>query len=255
MSERDIMSNIKKHLLITADTHFAAPLLNNLRNLPVQPIHLPLESFTVRNDVSFGRQFHSAISQISFISYENLRNAFFFLKWCDINGFRDHLSQFIHLCIDHTTAEFLESENIPAILPHPGAKPIDLLEFILKISKEGVVLSPGTKNRKQELPGLLQELELPFFEYDVCEEENISSDTVGSYQKIISEKNPDIILFHSKSSVNRTAAAFPELMSDHVIKIAANAGTAQKLISKGYQPDEIANSTWSSVTVQLEKQI
>lgn len=249
------MPNTKKKLLITADAHFAAPLLNKLRNLPVHPIHLPLESFTVRNDGSFGRQFHSALSQISFISYENLRNAFFFLKWCDTNGFRDHLNQFIHLCIDHTTAEFLESENIPAILPRPGAKAIDLLEFILRISKEGVVLSPGTMNRKQELPGLLQELELPFIEYDVCEEENINSHTVDSYQKIISEKKPDIILFHSKSSVNRTEAVFPELMSDNVIRIAANAGTAQKLNNKGYRPDEIANGTWPSVTDQLKKQI
>lgn len=255
MSKAETKPNTKKHLLITADAHFPAPLLNHLEDLPVHSVHLPLELFTVLNDHLFSTQFVSAINEISFISYENLRNAFFFLKWCDINGFRNHLSQFVHLCTDPITAEFLEKENILAILPRPGAKPIDLLEFILRISKGGTVLSTGTKNRKQELPGLLQELELPFIEYNVCEEEKINPDTVASYQKIISEKKPDITLFHSKSSVNRTEAAFPELMSDSVIKIAANAGTAQKLISKGYQPDEIANGTWPSVIDQIKKQI
>lgn len=249
------MSNTKKSLLITTDTHFSAPLLKLLTNLPVTPVHLPLESFSVRNDHSFNAQFKSALNEICFISYENLRNAFFFLKWCDINGFRNHLSQIVHLCMDPATAEFLEKESIPAILPRTDAKPIDLLEFIFRISKEGAVLSPGTKNRKQELPGLLQELELPFIEFDVCEEERISPDTVISYQKFISENKPDIILFHSKSSVNRTEAAFPELISDSVIRIAANAGTAQKLNKKGYQTDEIANGTWQSVVEQVEKQI
>ncbi len=249
------MSITKKHLLITSDTHFSAPLLCNLKGLPVHPVHLPLESFAVRNDCSFNAQFKSALNEICFISYENLRNAFFFLKWCDINGFRNHLSQFIHICMDPVTAEFLEKENIPAILPRPEAKPIDLLELIFRISKEGAVLSPGTKNRKQELPGLLQELELPFIEFDVCEEEKISPDRVKSYKKTVSEKKPDIILFHSQSSVNRIEAAFPELMTGSVIRIAANTGTAHKLNQKGYQTDEIANGTWQSVIDQVEKQI
>ncbi|HMB98131.1 MAG TPA: hypothetical protein VKM36_06585 [Balneolaceae bacterium] len=245
----------KKVLLITADIHFAAPLLERVEDVRLNPLHLPLESFVLQNNSLFTEQFPGTLKDISFISYENLRNAYFFIKWCGINGFKNHLRQFIHLCLDKPTANFLENEDIPAILPKPGAKPIDLLEFILRISTEGTVLSPGTKNRKQELPGLLQELELPFIEFDICREENINPDTIVSHQNLITKKRPDLILFHSRSSVNRVEAAFPAVMSESVIKIAANAGTAQKLISKGYQPDEIANGTWSSVTDQLEKQI
>src|SRR5690625_7778084 len=74
----------------------------------------------------------------------------------------------IHLLKNQSEADMLEESGIPAILPRDGASAIDMLEFMLRISQQAAVLYPCAEESSEEIPGLLQELEMPVTEFTAC---------------------------------------------------------------------------------------
>jgi len=240
---------LKKPVLITADRDVAAPLFELIGD----NLHLPLEHYEYFIEPGSDSALSEALDQITFIIYGNLRNARYFLEWVESQGKLGSVQKKINLVHDRAAASFLEKESIPAILPRENARPIDILEFLLRISKEGSTLYPTKDNRTEEMPGLLQELEMPVSEYTVCREVTVSGELLAEYRKKISEKQFDSILIHNRSSLTRMKTAFPDLNLSEFKLIAGSQGVAEKLAEDGLEPVVRAHGTWHSIAMAIQE--
>jgi hypothetical protein len=238
----------RKTILITAGSDIAAPLFDLIGD----SLHLPLEQFEYFTDPDSDRALNEVLDSFTFIIYGNLRNARYFLEWAQSKGKISSVQKRINLVHDRVTASFLEKEGIPAILPRENARPIDILEFLLRISKEGSTLYPTTDNHTEEMPGLLQELEMPVSEFTVCREVTVSGELLAEYRRKISEEQFYSILIHNRSSLTRIKTAFPDLNLSEYKLIAGSQGVADKLAEEGLEPDARAHGTWQSIAKVLE---
>lgn len=244
-----------KHILITAETDEACLLLNNLSRAGLEPIHLPLERYIYSTDRDQHESVVERLDSFKFIVYGGLRNTRYFLHWMDQSGLAEDFQQKIHLVMNQPEADLLESAGVPAIMPVDGGRAIDIMEFLLRISINGAVLYPCAEESSEEMPGLLEELEMPVAEFTVCRSVPFKKKTVEKKRVQLQKKRPDSILFHSRGSVIRTKAAFPHLDLASTTLIAASAGVAHKIKEQGLEPAFTANGSWKSVEKLLRAEL
>lgn len=239
-------------ILCTVNRDLAAPLLQHetVKNLSL--LHLPLETYQYQPVAEESELVKAGLEDYAFIIHGNLRNTRSFARWMDEEGLTEQARQRVNLAADQPTADFLEGIGIPAILPRKDAKPIDLLEFLLRISREGNSLYPTTEQKTEEIPGLLQELEMPVTEFTVCKEISIPAETLDEYRERVESAGIKAVLFHNRSSIIRVRKAFPELDLSSVKRIAGSRGVAEKLKEEGLEADVQAQGSWTSISAVLE---
>lgn len=236
-------------LLVTAHADDASPLLQS--DLKSHVLHLPLEEYNYSVEKEQALALDESFESFEFVIHANKRNTAYFLNWLDESGQSERAKKRIHLTGDSNSAELLERAGIPAIVPKPDARPIDILEFMLRISRSGGVLYPCPEGSAEEMPGLLHELEIPVSEFYVCKSATLQMETLISYRESVKNNPPDAILFHSRGSIIRIQTAFPELNLSTVTKISASAGVSWKMRKEGFEPDHEAGGTWRSVVDYL----
>jgi hypothetical protein len=235
-------------ILFTANPDSAATLPAVTRLL-----QLPLQHFSAHVNTEESRIVKNTLEGFTFIIHGNLRNARYFVEWMQQNDLLLNVQNRINLAVDKPTSDFLEREKIPAVLFRENGKPIDVLEFMLRISKQGSTLYPTTDSKTEEMPGLLKELEMPVCEFTVCRETTISEVLLNEYRERVSQANLKAILFHNRSSITRIKTAFPELNFDHYMLISGSPGVTEKLREDGHLPDIEADGSWHSIAEVVEE--
>ncbi|MCC5913142.1 MAG: hypothetical protein JJU46_02095 [Balneolaceae bacterium] len=233
-------------ILITAERDVAAPFLKKAEG-ETDLLHLPLELTGYSVDPEETQALIKTLDRFSFILHENLRDARFFMQWVNNHKLLDQVQNLVNLTLDQPTADFLEVEKVPAICPKAEARPIDLLEFLLRISRDGYSLCPVHSGKTSELPGLLQELDLPVSEFSVCSEKTIPTETLELYREKIEKESFDTVLIHNRSALVRIQTAFPDLNLQELNIISGSAGLTELLRKEGIEPVRQGNGTWYSI--------
>ncbi|MDX1617990.1 MAG: uroporphyrinogen-III synthase [Balneolaceae bacterium] len=234
-------------VLITAppeDIEGIAELLEGEEELSL--LHLPLEIYEPVGGPDPPDGLEAALGRVENIIYGRKRNARFLLRSVRQRGLLRRVKELLNLAADRRTACYLEDEGIPAVYPGSDT-PIDLVEFMLRFWRTGPALYPCGKNEQEEIPGLLQELDIPVREYELYRRAAPSSDALDQYRQQIGERPPDLIVCHSRRSVNRLRAAFPDLDLERAGIIAGNRGVAGKLKDLKLSADYVAAGTWESI--------
>jgi uroporphyrinogen-III synthase len=234
-------------LLITAELDEVSELLQEMSDTPTDLLHIPLEQYEYHQDDDQNSALLQQIDTFQFVVYGGLRNARYFLTWINNSGIKDEILKKVHLVMNEPEANYLEENDVPAILPKEGARPIDIMEFLLRITLNGAVLYPCAEGSSEEVPGLLEELEMPVAEFTICRSVPFDKNDIYAKREELEKAQPDVILFHSRGSVIRTRAAFPDLDISSKQIIAASAGVAHKLRQEGLEPNEVASGNWESV--------
>jgi uroporphyrinogen-III synthase len=245
---------MKGKILVTANRDLASVLFDEADVKPLLK-HLPLETYTEHIDVEGSAKITGNPNLFQFVIHGNLRNTRFFLDWMTRNGLTEIFQKMVHLTVDKPTAKFLEKNHIPAILPAMGRKPIDILEFMLRISREGAAIYPSSDGEQEEMPALLQELDMPVYEFTVCREVPITEDNLNRFRNEISNARFSHILIHNRSSLTRLRTAFPELDLKKYELISGSAGVSRKLTEDGLEPVAEADGTWLSVCETIKQKI
>ena len=237
-------------ILVTANKDLASPLIEQAQTdkLFFTPLEL-YEPETVKEENNYVLE---NFSGYAFIIHGNLRNARYFVNWINENQKLHDVQKVVNLVLDEPTQRFLEENNIPGVMPQANARAIDLLEFMLRISKEGSSLYPTAAGKTEEMPGLLQELQMAVHEFTVCKEIQVSESLLNEYSQKIKSKPFDSILFHNRSSVIRTLTAFPELNYSEFTLIAGSDGAAQKMKEEGVPVHEKAAGSWKLIAALIE---
>lgn len=240
-----------KRVLVTANKDLAAPLIQD-ENIKGEKLHLlPLEFYENFTFDGEREVIAENLDEYSFIIYGNLRNARHFIEWVKENELVKDAQTSVNLTLDKPAMQFVEANGIPAIMPKNNGKPIDILEFMLRIFKEGKTLYPTTRDQSEEIPGLLKELDMPVDEFTVCREIRVNELLLKSYMKKIKQKPVNTVLFHNRSSVIRTLTAFPGLNYSELTLIAGSEGAAQKMKEEGLAVHEKASGSWQSIASVL----
>jgi uroporphyrinogen-III synthase len=242
---------MQSQILFTANPDTSSLLMNS--DAAAGLLHLPLEVFTGFSQPEEHERVINSLNSYTFIIHGNLRNARFFTEWMKNQTLLKQVQNRINLAIDKPTAHFLEQEQIPAILFRDTGKPIDVLEFMLRISRQGKTLYPTSENKTEEMPGLLKELDMPVDEFTVCREVTLSSDRLTEYQSRVHGADLKAILFHHRSSIMRIKTAFPALDFNQYKLISGSPGVTEKLREEGYLPDIEADGSWFSIADVIEE--
>ncbi|MDR9364827.1 MAG: uroporphyrinogen-III synthase [Balneolaceae bacterium] len=241
-----------KTALFTANEDIATSFLSEInQSVFLQLMHLPLENYSYSVNLEEVELVERKMDTFSFIIHGNLRNARFFIQWVKEAEILDQVKEIVHLVPNQATVDFLADYEIPAIMPRKKARPIDIIEFMLRISRDGTVLYPTTDQRDEEVPGLLQELEMPVIEFQVCRQEVLPSETLEQYRDKAANSDFDSVIFHSRSSVNRIQIAFPDLDFSKLECISSGQAVTQKLQESGIEPTVEARGSWRSLLAAL----
>lgn len=244
---------MNKSVLLTAAAEDTEQFRSALEQQQVNLQYCPLEKYELLKE---NQQIEDTLQQLD--AFENIvhgskRNAKFFvqkLKQYDkIEAARDQLN----LAVDQHTADFLEEAGIPAVHPHSDGEAIDLMEFMLRIKRLGDTLYPCGDETAEDLPGFLQELDMPVEELVLFTLEGPGEQKLQEYQKEVMAQQPGIIVFHSRRSVNRTLAAFSDLNYEEAHVISAARAVTDKLQDEDVEIDVQADGSWDSILKEVHE--
>ncbi|TYP93291.1 Uroporphyrinogen-III synthase [Fodinibius salinus] len=242
---------MSKSILLTAAIEDTEQFRNALEEQQVDLLYCPLETYELLKEDQQVQDTLQQLDEFENIVHGSKRNAKFFvqkLKQYDkIEAARNQLN----LAVDQHTADFLEEAGIPAVHPHSDGEAIDLMEFMLRIKRLGDTLYPCGDETAEDLPGFLQELDMPVEELVLFTLEGPGEPKLQEYQKEIAAQQVEIIVFHSRRSVNRTLAAFPNLNFEDAHIISAAQAVTDKLQNEDISPDVQADGSWKGILEEI----
>lgn len=213
--------------------------------------HLPLEVYVPRKgDTEIGKVLDK-LDAFENIVHSNRRNARFFLEEVRRRKKLEALTSRLNLAVDEETFAYLEQQGVAAVYPQNGSKPIDLIELMLRLKRLDATLYPCGSHQREDFPGFLKELDIPVTELDVFDLEGPSREELDGYRQQLQENPPQTVVFHSRRSVNRTLAAFPDLDYGALQVISADRGISQKLEDRDIGVDAEAEGSWDSIAGML----
>lgn len=242
---------MSRSVLLTAALEDSEQFLNNLPDNDFSTLHCPLERYELLQDDETIAETFSQLEQFENIVHGSKRNARFFIEKVKDLDLLEEVREQLNLAMDQYTADYLEREGIPAIHPQAQGKAINLMEFMLRVRRMGETLYPCGDKTNEDLPGLLQELEMPVEELVLFTLEGPEEKDLQAYQKEVTEEQPEVVVFHSRRSVNRTLAAFPNLNYEQKQVITGDKAVSDKLKKEGIETDRQASGSWDSILEQL----
>ncbi|MGM0587151.1 MAG: uroporphyrinogen-III synthase [Bacteroidota bacterium] len=240
-----------KKALITVASEDLDEIRGLLEEQEAQLIHTPLEQYATDLDEEQVKMALEELPKADQIIYGYKRNALFFLEQVVRYDKLEEVRNKLNFAVHESTAEVLEDVGIPAVKPGQDGSAIKLVEFMLRINRMGPTLYPCGHDRKEEIPGLLEELEIEVAELPLYSKVGPAPEELEDFQITVYAQQPDIIFFHNRSSVNRILAAYPKLEWGSKTIVAVSKGVEQKLRENEIIPDVVAAGTWKSAVKKL----
>lgn len=240
-------------VLLTAAIEDTEQVRKTLAENGISVLHCPLEHYEpIEGDETIVETLIE-LDQFENIVHGSKRNAQFFIETVKDLGVLEEARQQLNLALDQYTADYLEAEGIPAIHPHAEGKAIDLMEFMLRVRRIGDTLYPCGDKTAEDLPGFLRELDIPVEELVLFTLEGPGESKLEEFRNSFSKQDPDLVIFHSRRSVNRTLAAFPDLDFNNVHIVTGDKAVTEKLENENLKTDIQAEGSWKSIIEKVLK--
>lgn len=238
-------------VLLTAAEEDADFLLQLLGDANVMVLHFPLEIYVPVDEKQEIHTTFSELQEFDNIVYGSLRNARYFMEQVEQMDKKKDVRHCLNLTLDEKTANYLEEHNVPAVCSFADGRSINLVEFMLRLHRMGPTLYPCGSHKKEEIPGFLEELDIPVRELELFDLEGPVEERLHAYREQLNNQVPDSILFHSRRAVNRTLAAFPKLPYEEIKIISADRAITHKLEEQGITVDLQGEGSWQSMAELL----
>lgn len=242
---------MSRSVLLTAAKEDTENFRTELEAQPVTVLHYPLEHYRPLKDDEQVLDVLGQLGEFENIVHGSKRNARFFIEKVNEFDKLDEVRDRLNLALNQHTADYLEGEGIPAVHPQAEGKAINLMEFMLRVRRIGVTLYPCGDKTKEDLPGFLQELDIPVKELVLFTLEGPEEMELQKYQKGLAAHQPEIILFHSRRSVNRIKAAFPNLNYGSAKIISGDQAVTDKLEKEDIKVEAQAEGSWDSILEEV----
>lgn len=246
---------MSRSVLLTAAKEDTEIFRSKLEEHLLTVLHYPLEKYIPLEDDQKVLDTLELLDEFENIVYGSKRNAKFFVDKLKEYDKMDEARDLLNLALNQHTADYLEEEGIPAVHPHSDGKAIDLMEFMLRVRRIGQTLYPCGDKTAEDLPGFLQELDIPVEELVLFTLEGPSELELEEYREELAAHEPEIIIFHSRRSINRMMAAFPNLQYENAHVIAGDKAVTDRLKEQEIEVDAQAEGSWNSILEKVKKEI
>lgn len=243
---------MSRSVLLTAAMEDTEVVRSELKKQNITPLHYPLERYQAVEANKDIIDTIELVDEFENIVYGSKRNAQFFVEKVKTYDKLDEVREQLNLAVDQHTADYLEAEGIPAVHPHSEGNSIDFMEFMLRIRRIGETLYPCGDKTAEDLPGLLKELDVPVEELVLFTLEGPKEEDLQAYRKDLAAHEPDIVIFHSRRSVNRMLAAFPTLNVKSTRILSGDRAVSEKLKVEGIDADIQAEGSWDSILEEIK---
>ena len=238
---------MSRSVLLTAAIEDTEVFRSEFEEQPISVLHYPLERYEALED---NADILDALENLE--DYENIvhgskRNAQFWIKWLQEFDKMEEARDQLNLALNQHTADYLEEQGIPAVHPHSEGQAINLLEFMLRIKRIGKTLYPCGDKTAEDLPALLRELDIKVDELVLFALEGPKEEKLQEFRKDFAAHEPEFVIFHSRRSVNRILAAFPNADYENTTVITGDQAVTEKLATEGLDVDQQAEGSWDSV--------
>jgi uroporphyrinogen-III synthase len=234
-------------VLLTAAVEDTEQFRAKLEEEEAPLLHYPLERYEALEEDSTIAGTLNNLDQFENIVHGSKRNARFFVEKVEALGQLEQARQQLNLALNQHTADYLERKGIPAIHPQAQGKAINLMEFMLRVRRLGETLYPCGDKTSEDLPGFLQELDIPVQELVLFTLEGPAEKDLQGYQKQLMQDEPGVVIFHSRRSVNRMLAAFPKLNYEEATVISGDQAVSDKLEKQDIEVNSQASGSWDSI--------
>ncbi len=246
---------MSRSVLLTAAQEDTEVFRSKMEEEHVSILHYPLERYEALEDNADILDALENLEEYENIVHGSKRNAQFWVDWLqEFDKMKEARNQ-LNLALNQHTADYLEEQGIPAVHPHSQGKAINLLEFMLRIKRIGKTLYPCGDKTAEDLPALLRELDMEVNELVLFTLEGPEENKLEEYRKDFAAHQPEFVIFHSRRSVNRTLAAFPNANFNDPYIISADQAVTDKLEKEDIAVDEQAEGSWSSILKIIEKEL
>lgn len=218
-------------------------------------LHYPLERYEAIGDDESVLNAFEHLGNYENIVHGSKRNAQFFVDKIKAYDKEDEARNRLNLALNQHTADYLEEAGIPAVHPHSEGMAIDLMEFMLRLRRLGETLYPCGDKTAEDLPGFLQELDIPVQELVLFTLEGPEEQKLQSYRKDLAAHEPAVIIFHSRRSVNRVPVAFPNLNYEDTQVISGDQAVSEKLQDEEIEVDAQAEGSWESIRDKIDQSL
>jgi uroporphyrinogen-III synthase len=246
---------MSKSVLLTAANEDTEVFRSKLKEESISVLHYPLERYEALQDNADILDALENLEEYENIVHASKRNAQFWIAWLqEFDKMKEARNQ-LNLALNQHTADYLEEQGIPAVHPHSEGKAINLLEFMLRIKRIGKTLYPCGDKTPEDLPALLRELEMEVNELVLFTLEGPEEHKLETYRKDFAAHQPKFVIFHSRRSVNRTLAAFPNANFSDPYIISADQAVTDKLEKEEIGVDEQAEGSWASILEKVKEKL
>lgn len=242
------------NILLTSAEEDSGKLIKLLEEHKLEDaiVHRSLERYVPIEDTEAIESTLDDLDQYENIVYTNKRNAKFFLSYVEDFNRKEEVKHCLNLCSDPNAAEYLEENGIPAI--YSGhEKPIKMVEFMLRLRRFGKTLYPSGRHRRENIPGLLAELDIEIKVLEVLDLEGPAEEVLDRYRRETDLNGLTAVIFHSRRSVNRTLAAFKELEYSDKTVISGGREISGKLEEEGISVELQADGSWRSIFEKIKE--
>lgn len=238
-------------VLLTAANEDTEVFRSKLEEHPVSILHYPLERYQSLDDNGDILDALENLEEYENIVHGSKRNAQFWIAWLQEFDKIEEARNQLNLALNQHTADYLEEQGIPAVHPHADGEAINLLEFLLRIKRIGKTLYPCGDKTAEDLPALLRELDIEVDELVLFTLEGPMESKLKEYRKVFAAHQPEFIIFHSRRSVNRTLAAFPNANYEDAYVISGDQAVTDKLATEDIEVDQQAEGSWNSIAKKI----
>jgi len=234
-------------LLLTAAEEDAIQPIRFLKEKGHRVLNLPLKKYATVTDSSRIKETIDGIDEYENIIHGSLRNVKFFWQLAEEYGITNEIKNMVHFAMHQDVVDYLEERGLPAILPKPESRGIDILEFMIHFKRLGNTLYPAGEATREEMPGLLEELGVPYNDLVIFREEPLDEEELKEFRIDAHTGDWEGVIFHSRSAVNRFFAAVPDIALSEKEIIAINEQVEERLKEFDVPAQRQVNGDWGGI--------
>ncbi|MCH8557002.1 MAG: hypothetical protein LAT84_04235 [Balneolia bacterium] len=202
--------SISKRIVFTGNLVYTAALKKAVSNAGLQPVEIEIMEL---NKISGPADLAGAVSEFAIenMVYSRAEHVSMFLELVDDTNESDLKKNVVHFVQDSKSFELLNNAGFP-VLQSPGAQPIDMVEYFLRLNRTGPVLTPCVDPETEEIPEFLAELKYESRYLKMYEARPFSPDELEDRRLDFYRKMDDFgyVLLHEPGTITQFLVAFPD---------------------------------------------
>jgi|GEM_PF-6041535 len=228
-----------KRIVFTGNLVYTEPVKKAAIEAGLKPVEAEIMDL---KKISQPKDLTSALTEFSIenMVYSRAEHVAMFLDLVDSTNEKMLKESVVHFVQDSKSFNLLNDKGFP-VLQSPGAQPIDMVEFFLRLNRTGPVLTPCVDPETEEIPEFLAELKyesryLRMYEARPFSPGELEDRRLDFYRSM---DDYEYVLLHEPGTITQFLVAFPDADISKFTFIPLHKKTAARLQHMGLKYTDV----------------